>query len=53
MVRAEGKEGGGCGGFQRECEVATGEVDSARLHYFVGDKVWAKPVSTTNIRNES
>ena len=34
-------------------EVATGEVCSACLYYFVGDSVWAKPVGTTNIRNES
>ena len=34
-------------------EVATGKVCSACLYYFVGDSVWAKPVGTTNIRNES
>ena len=34
-------------------EVATGEVCSACLYYFVGDSVWAKPIGTTNIRNES
>ena len=49
-----GSRGGGRGvwGAPRECEEAAGEADSARLHCFVGDNVWAKPVSATDIRNE-